>query len=89
MIAKASPTTNHRLGIVVSVKISKLSTRRNRLRRVIREQIGEWMKGLDGMLPLDVAVVMTRPPSDEIQLRKDLEYCFRATVRSFRGTAKE
>jgi len=84
VVARASAGADHRIGIVVSLKISKLSTRRNRLRRVIRAQMNNWMKFVDTFKPMDIAVIVTRNPKNNQELLGDLERCVSAMIRSTR-----
>ncbi len=75
LLWRRSPTPSHRWGVVVSVKISKLATRRNRIRRILFAEINQWTNNHPTPI-LEAMVVVTKVVPNESVLRAELMDCF-------------
>ncbi len=65
-----------RWAIVISTKISKRSTVRNRLRRIIREQLRAWSGATQGVRkPFQVVIVVRKLPAQEESILQECRQC--------------
>ncbi|GEM_PF-4311212 len=68
--------TLDRWAIVISTKVSKRSTIRNRLRRILREQVRSWsIATRPDRNPIDSVIVVRKRPDDEQAILQECRQC--------------
>lgn len=77
-IAKNNYSAN-RFGVIVGKKISKKSVKRNKIKRLVRENIREYILNMVRGYDIIVIALPSIKDSNFIDIKKTLQYCFKKT----------